>query len=482
MPAVRVSLNGLLRVVDSAAPTTTVLDWLRGSARLTGTKEGCAEGDCGACTILISSSRDGGRWRAVNSCLMLVPQLDGCAVLTVEGVAQQSALHPVQQALIDAHATQCGFCTPGFVMSMVALQQDGASIEVADIHEALAGNLCRCTGYRAIVDACRAAASADAATATMLPALPSDSAEGGTASACKPVYETGAQRFFAPRTLDALLALRAAHPDAVLLAGGTDLGLRVSKDRECWPIVISTAAVEELHSVVVRDGAIEVGAAVTYTDLLPLLDQHIPAFAALVRRIGSRQIRNLGTLAGNLATASPIGDTLPCLVALDATVQLRSPARARTLAVSDFITGYRATALGDDEIIERISVPISVAPTHFATYKLAKRFDQDISTVVAALRLDCDGDRVRTITIVLGGMGPTVLRAHATECAMRGRDWRTDELADLDALLAQDFRPLSDHRGGADYRLRAAAGLIRRFLWEIRDGGAAGVPLRLEAL
>lgn len=481
MPA-RISLNGVLRVVDQVAPTTTVLDWLRGSARLAGTKEGCAEGDCGACTILVSGPRDGGRWRAVNSCLMLVPQVDGCAMLTVEGVAHGSALHPVQQALLDAHATQCGFCTPGFVMSMVALQQDGPAIDAAAIHEPLAGNLCRCTGYRAIVDACRAMTSADAATATMLPALPSDSPKGPTASAHKPIYETETQRFYAPRTLDALLALRAAHPDAVLLAGGTDLGLRVSKGRECWPIVISTAAVEELHGVIVRDGALEVGAAATYTDLLPFLDQHIPAFAALVRRIGSRQIRNLGTLAGNLATASPIGDSLPCLVALDATVQLRSQASARTLAVSDFITGYRATALGDDEIIERISVPIPVAPTHFAAYKLAKRFDQDISTVVAALRLDCDGDRVQTITIVLGGMGPTVLRARAAECAMRGRDWRTDELADLDALLAQDFRPLSDHRGGGDYRLRAAAGLIRRFLWETRDDGAADVPLRLEEL
>lgn len=486
MGAVRFSLNGVLRVADQVAPTTTVLDWLRGSARLTGAKEGCAEGDCGACTILVSGPHDGGRWRAVNSCLMVVPQLDRCAVLTVEGVARNGVLHPVQQALLDAHATQCGFCTPGFVMSMVALQQDGAAIDDAAIHDALAGNLCRCTGYRALVDACRTLVAVDAAEAAVQPAPPSSASDGQPADdfapALAPLCETATQRFFAPRTVEELLALRAAHPDSVLLAGGTDLGLRVSKGRERWPLVISTAAVAELRGVSVRDGAIEIGAAATYTEILPSLDRHIPAFAALVRRIGSRQIRNLGTLAGNLATASPIGDSLPCLVALGAAVRLRSQSGARMLAVADFITGYRTTTLAADEIIERIAIPIPAAPTHVAAYKLAKRFDQDISTVVAAFKLDCDHGRVRDIAIVFGGMGPTVRHARATEQALLGRDWNADDLAGLDALLAQDFRPMSDHRGSAAYRLRAAAGLVCRFQRETREAGQTEAPLRLEAL
>jgi xanthine dehydrogenase small subunit len=468
MAAVRFLLNGVPRAAESLSPTTTVLDWLRGTARLTGTKEGCAEGDCGACTIAVS--RAGGRYQAVNSCLMVMPQLDGCAVLTIEAVAAGEALHPVQQAMLDADATQCGFCTPGFVMSMFALQQDGGVADDETIHAALAGNLCRCTGYRAIVDACRAAA----------PVLPADPGRGAL-KAPRPATEFRAegQIFFAPRTIENLLALRARHPDAVLLAGGTDLGLRVSKDRVRWPLTISTANVSALREIKVSAGDINVGAAATYSDLLPHLDRHIPAFAALVRRIGSRQIRNLGTLAGNVATASPIGDTLPCLIALDATVRLRSQAGARTLSVADFITGYRQTALAADEIIERITIPLPGPDTCFAAYKLSKRFDQDISTVVASFHLEADGNRVRALRAVFGGMGPRMLRAGALERAAVGRDWRADDFADLDALIAEDFQPLSDQRGSAPYRLRAAAGLVRRFQLEIR---ASTVPLRLEAL
>jgi xanthine dehydrogenase small subunit len=399
---------------------------------------------------------------------MVLPQLDGCAVLTVEGVADGERLHPAQQALVDADATQCGFCTPGFVMSMVALQKEGGATSDGAIHEALAGNLCRCTGYRAIVDACRRLPPASPAPEPH-PAPPSRSH----------AYQAGDQTFLAPATLEELVALRAQHPKAVLLGGGTDLGLRVSKDRERWPLVISTAAVEELKRIDVTAEAIEIGGAITYSDLLPHLDRHVPAFGALVRRLGSRQIRNLGTLAGNLATASPISDTLPCLIALDATVGLCSEVGARSLPIEDFITGYRATALATAEIIERISIPLPSPDVRFATYKISKRFDQDISTVIAAFRLATDGDRVRSFRAVFGGMAARVQRAASLEHAVVGREWPADALADVDALLAQDFTALSDHRGSATYRLRAAAGLMRRFQLET---SASAVPLRLEAL
>ena len=466
--AVRFLLNGVERTEETASPTMTVLDWLRTVARLTGTKEGCAEGDCGACTIAVGRPRNGAlHYEAVNSCLMVMPQLDGAAVLTVEGLADGDRLHPVQQAMLDADATQCGFCTPGFVMSMIALQQEGGSRDDAAIHEALAGNLCRCTGYRAIVDACR-----------RLPP-PSPTPAQDVRLPRSPAYEAQGQIFLAPSTLADLVALRARYPEAIVLGGGTDLGLRVSKDRMRWPMVISTAAVDGLKAIDVTPDAIELGAAATYSELLPHLDRHIPAFGALVRRIGSRQIRNLGTIAGNLATASPIGDTLPCLIALDASVRLRSVDGARSLPVEDFITGYRATALGPNEIIERIAIPIPARDIRFATYKISKRFDQDISTVVAAFRLGPQGERVRDMRAVFGGMAPRVQRAASLERAMAGRPWRAESLADIDVLLAQDFRPLTDHRGSAAYRMRAAAGLMRRFQLE---SSGTDIPLRLDAI
>jgi xanthine dehydrogenase small subunit len=454
----------------------TVLDWLRLRGRLTGTKEGCAEGDCGACTIVIGRrSGDDVRYQAVNSCLMMMPQIDGCAVLTVEGVAAaDGGLHPVQQALVDADATQCGFCTPGFVMAMLAFHHGGEDADDGTIHEALAGNLCRCTGYRSIVDACRRLADAGpdrpmphAATAAALAALPASRE-----------HRQGAQAFLAPRTLADLLASTAEHPDALLLAGGTDLGLRVSKEREPLPMVIATGAVEALRQIKISANALELGAAVTYTEALPHLDRHFPSFADLVRRIGSRQIRNLGTIAGNLATASPIGDTIPCLIALDASVTLASRAGERALPMEAFITGYRRTALAPGEVIVAIRIPLLAPEQRFAAYKLSKRHDQDISTVIAAFCLVRDEGKVRSLRAAYGGMAARPMRAGRLEAALAGRPWTAAWLADLDALVARDLSPMSDHRGGAGYRLRAAANLLRRFQLET----TSTMPVRLEAI
>jgi xanthine dehydrogenase small subunit len=478
MTAVRFLLNGKPASEDGAPPTMTVLDWLRTRAHLTGTKEGCAEGDCGACTIVLGRRLDGSmQYRAVNSCLMMLPQIDNCAVLTVEGLAAaDGALHPVQQALVEADATQCGFCTPGFVMAMFAFHHGGEPADDAIIHDALAGNLCRCTGYRSIVEACRRVARGPAdrfaaETATTAEAL------GGLPPCAD--YRAGAQVFLVPRSLDALYQAMAQSPDAILLAGGTDLGLRVSKDREAMPAVISVAAVEELRRITAGDDAIEIGGAVTYTEALPHFDKHFPSFGALVRRIGSRQIRNLGTIAGNLATASPIGDTLPCLMALDATVTLASRAGERTMTVGEFITGYRKTALAAGEIIASIRIPLLAAGQRYSVYKLSKRFDQDISTVIAAFRLERQPDgKVRALRAAYGGMAARAMRAASLETAVTGRPWTPAWLADIDSLLARDFTPITDHRGGAAYRLRAAAGLLRRFQLET----SLAAPMRVEAL
>jgi xanthine dehydrogenase small subunit len=477
MTAVQFLLNGKPCSEESAPPSMTVLDWLRTRARLTGTKEGCAEGDCGACTIVMGREVDGSlQYRAMNSCLMMLPQLDQRAVFTVEGLAApDGALHPVQQAMVDADATQCGFCTPGFVMAMFAFHHGGEAADNAIVHEALAGNLCRCTGYRSIVEACRRIAQgpadrfvADApALAEKLSKLPP----------CTD-YRYGTQAFLRPRSLAALFAAMEQQPNAILLGGATDLGLRVSKDREALPAVIALEAVEELRHVTISDDAIEIGGAVTYTESLPHLDRHFPSFGALVRRIGSRQIRNLGTIAGNLATASPIGDSIPCLIALGASVRLMSRAGERVLPVELFITGYRKTALAAGEVIAAIRIPF-LAPGHkFSVYKLSKRFDQDISTVIAAFRLERHSGKAGELRAAYGGMAARAMRAVTLETAVKGRPWEPAWLPDVETLLARDFTPIGDHRGGAAYRLRAAAGLLRRFQFE----SSSNLPVRVEAL
>ncbi len=478
MAALRFLLNGQRVVEEHASPTTTVLDYLRGVRRLTGTKEGCAEGDCGACTIAIARPRGGTlRYQAVNSCLILLPQLDGAAVLTVEGLAAPDGLlHPVQQALVDADGTQCGFCTPGFVMAMFAFRQGGEVADDATIHDALAGNLCRCTGYRPIVEACRriAGGAADSVTGRAL----ADAAALLQVD-CDPEYARDGQRFFLPRDTETLAGLLQLHTGAILLGGGTDLGLLASKERRPLPVVIATACVAGLTRIEAGPDALTFGGAVTYSEALPHLQEAFPSFAALVRRIGSRQIRNLGTLAGNLATASPIGDTLPCLIALDASVVLRSAKDARRLRVESFITGYRKADLRPGEFIDAIEIPRLSQGQRFVAYKLSKRFDQDISAVIAAFRLELDRGRLAGFRAAYGGMAATPKRATALEAALTGRMWRPESLIDVDRVIARDFQPIDDVRATAAYRLRAAANLVRRLQAET---GVGPVPVRLEAL
>ena len=441
-------LNGTV-VEDLTSPADmTLLDWLRESRHLTGTKEGCAEGDCGACTVAVGDTGEG--WRAINACLTLLGQVDGRAVLTVEGLGTPSAPHPVQKTLAEAHGTQCGFCTPGIVMSMFAFQQGGEPAEESAIHEVLAGNLCRCTGYRPIVEALR-----------NLPAAPAVSVAA--------VAPGDGGNVYAPRSLAALHQLKMSHPDAVLWAGGTDLGLLASKERRHFPAVISTAQVAELGGITVTDAHVEIGAAVTYTRAQRVLDEHFPAFGALLRRIGSRQIRNMGTLGGNLGTASPIGDTLPCLLALDATIILSSPDGVREVPVDSYFSGYRKTARREEEVIAAILIPRLRAGQRFVTYKVSKRFDQDISAVLGAFRLGVGGPR-----LAYGGMAAVPKRATALEGLVAGG---TPATADIAAAIRTDFAPLTDHRASAGYRLTVAGNLLRRALAE-----EAGAMARLELL
>ncbi len=458
------------RTLDLADPTRTVLEYLRLDERRRGTKEGCAEGDCGACTVALGECGADGvvRYRAVNACIQFAATLDGKQLVTVEDLAEGERLHPVQQALVDAHGSQCGFCTPGFVMSMyVGHETDKAAGALPDrqaINDRLAGNLCRCTGYRPIVDAALAAASepapaqADrlrAAAAAALPAL---------ARADTLAIEADGRRYFAPATLDQAADLLAQWPEATLLAGGTDVGLWVTKLHKRLDTVIYLGDVVELNGIVERPGHWWIGAGATYNEALAAFAGLHPDLAELVRRIGSLQIRNAGTLGGNIGNASPIGDSMPALIALGAQLHLRRGAAGRVMPIEDYFLGYRRTALQPGELIVGVEIPKLAANQRFATYKVSKRFDQDISAVCPAYRLTLDDQGViAEARIAHGGMAAIPARAPRTEAALTGRPWTAETVAAAMAALADDYAPIDDMRASAGYRLKVARNLLRRF-------------------
>jgi xanthine dehydrogenase small subunit len=471
---IRFFYRGAVHEVSAVSPTQTVLQHLREDLHCTGTKEGCAEGDCGACTVVLGSLEDGGlELKAVNACIQFTPTLDGKALFTVEDLQQpDGALHPVQQALVECHGSQCGFCTPGFAMSLWALylKQDKdkqlSEPSRCEIDDALSGNLCRCTGYRPIIDAARrmvALPPVDFDRAFVADQLRALQREAGT------VYSHAGQTFHAPRSLDELVAARIAHPNAVLLAGSTDVGLWVTKQMRELADIIYLGHVAELKSVRIHEGTIEIGAGVSLESAYAALCRHYPReLGELRQRFASLPIRNAGTLGGNVANGSPIGDSMPWLIALGSQVVLRGPAGERTLALEDFYLGYQVKDLRPGEFVQGLRVPLPRADVAFRTYKLAKRFDQDISAVCAAFALTLDGGVVREARIAFGGMAATPKRAAQAEAALRGRDWSEAALEDAAAALARDYAPLTDMRASGNYRMLAAQNLLRRFWFETR--------------
>jgi xanthine dehydrogenase small subunit len=468
--------RGRVREVRGVDPNTTVLNWLRAGG-LTGTKEGCAEGDCGACTVAIGEESGGRlRYRAVNACIQFVPALDGKELVTVEDLrGADGALHPVQRAMVEHHASQCGFCTPGFVMSLFALYHEEAKPDRARINDAIAGNLCRCTGYRPIVDAGLAACAGTRkdrfarAEKDALARLRSIRRERGF------VYEAAGRRFSAPATEDELAEALAREPAARILAGGTDLALEVTKQHRDLDALIYVGGVRGLADIAESGSHLEIGAAAPYRDAMAAITAAYPDFGEVLRRLGSEQIRNAGTLGGNIANASPIGDTIPCLMALDATIVLQSKRGIRRAKADGFIVAYRKTAMEKDEVIAAIEIPLLKDGTTFTAYKLSKRFDQDISTVIGAYCLRVEDGKVADLRAAYGGMAATTARAQHVEAALIGKPWTAESLRGIDALIAQDFQPMTDHRGTDAYRLRAAANLIRRLQVETTSGQPTGV-------
>ncbi|MBV8665031.1 MAG: xanthine dehydrogenase small subunit [Burkholderiaceae bacterium] len=467
--------RGAVQTVSDTPATRTVLQYLREDVHCTGTKEGCAEGDCGACTVVIGELQDGQlKLQTVNSCIQLLPALDGKALFTVEDLKQaDGTLHPVQQAMVDCHGSQCGFCTPGFVMSLwdLYLRSDGVPPQRQEIVDALSGNLCRCTGYRPIIDAARRMCELPPARfdrqalAAALESLERDSMFS---------HEANGRHFYAPRTLAELVAVRAANPNACMLAGSTDVGLWVTKQMRDLGDIIYIGQVAELKSVRESDGILEIGAAVTLNDAYAAICKHYPGeLQEMWQRFASRPIRNAGTLGGNVANGSPIGDSMPWLIALGAEVVLHGKngdkSGRRTLPLENFYLAYQKKDMRPDEFVEAVRVPLPRPGIRFRTYKLAKRFDQDISAVCAAFAFHLDGDLILAARIAFGGMAATPQRAAHTETAVKGKLWSEATLDQAIAALEQDYTPLTDMRASGHYRMQAAQNLLRRFWLETRS-------------
>jgi xanthine dehydrogenase small subunit len=470
--------------VGGAAPTRTVLEWLREDARCTGTKEGCAEGDCGACTVVIGEIDAQGALRLapVNACIQFLPTLDGKALFTVEDLAPLAGgrPHPVQQAMVDCHGSQCGFCTPGIVMSLFATyerhQACGTRASRQQLADDLSGNLCRCTGYRPILDAGEQMFAAEPvrldreAVAASLQVLRRD----------PPLhYEAGGAHFHAPRSLEDLAALREARPDARLLAGSTDVGLWVTKQFRPLGDIVWIGAVEALRRVERRDGVLSIGAGASLEEAWRALVREWPPLQDLWLRFASLPVREAGTMGGNVANGSPIGDSAPVLMALDATIVLRKGTHVRRMKLAEFYVDYMKNRLESGEFVQALEVPLPDAATTVRAYKISKRFDCDISAVCAGLAVTLDdAGTVTAARLAFGGMAATVRHARGAEAAITGRRWDRAALEAAQAALAADFTPLSDMRGSAAFRARVARNLLERFWLETRPDD----PLAAEAL
>ena len=469
--------RGQVTEVSDAPATRTVLEWLREDARCTGTKEGCAEGDCGACTVVISSLDAHGelQLQPVNSCIQFLPTLDGKALFTVEDLkAADGSLHPVQQAMVDCHGSQCGFCTPGFVMSLWACHrrhQDAGSVPSRQqIADDLSGNLCRCTGYRPILDAGQHAFE--------LPAPPFDKAPVLAAlqrfAQDQPLsYLPGdGSAFHAPRTLVDFAILRAALPQAHVLAGSTDIGLWVTKQFRELPELVAIGEVRELQQVAEQGGALHIGAGASLEAAWRALVRHWPALQDLWLRFASLPIRAVGTMGGNVANGSPIGDSAPVLMALGADIVLRRGERVRQMPLREFYLDYMKNRLEPGEFVQGLVVPLPQASTAVRAYKISKRFDCDISAVCAGLSITLAGETVAAARLAFGGMAATVRHATLTEAALVGQPWTAATARAAMKALEQDFKPLSDMRASAAYRLQVAQNLLWRFWLETRPEDA----------
>jgi len=479
--SIRFLLNHRLVELSAVSAVQTLLDFLRIDRNLRGTKEGCAEGDCGACTVLVGRLLDGRlKYESVNACIRFVGSLDGCHIVTVDSLAVPGGpLHPVQQAMVDTHASQCGFCTPGFVMSLYGLWMENPKPSVTEIEKALQGNLCRCTGYAAIIRAAEAVSVIGdldrdplvAERATIIGKLE------GLKDGKRVEIGEGAERFLLPASVDDLAEIYEAEPKARIVAGSTDVGLWVTKFMRDIAPVVHLSHLDELRRIRVDETGITFGAGVSYTESFPLITRHFPQLTELWNRIGGQQVRNMGTIGGNIANGSPIGDTPPALIALGASVVLRKGRVRRTVPLERFFVEYGKQDRQPGEFVEAVRVPFLDKNARYAVYKITKRLDEDISAVCGAFRLTFDGNgKVSEAVIAYGGMAGTPKRADNAEAALIGADWIEATIETAMDALGKDYTPLTDWRASADYRLLVAKNLLRRFYLETQGDE----PVRLD--
>jgi len=479
---VRFVLDGRVVEAQGERRTTTVLDYLREQLHRTGTKEGCAEGDCGACVIMVgelNAAGNGVDYLPVNSCLQLLPSLDGKSVKTVESLKRaDGTLHPVQEAMVGCHGSQCGFCTPGIVMSLTNLVQVVASPTRSQVNDALSGNLCRCTGYKPIVEATLKACTAPAASLKLddqadVPLLksirratvPTYNLEGDIV--VQPVVRTRkGSEFVSPATLVEVADYLMAHPGATLLAGSTEIGLQVNKQYTRPEHIVYLGHVAELKNIEDLSGAWRIGASVSLARIEQLVATSYPDFAEVLRRFGSPPIRSTATLAGNIANGSPIGDTMPCLMALGATVHLRRGDATRSVPLDAFYTGQKQTVMQRGEFIEAVELPKPKAGQQFRAHKVSKRFEQDISATCCAMRYELAAGKLRNVKLAYNGLAPSPCRAPQLEAVLEGKAPAEVSAADLDAAIARSFTARDGLRATWAYRSLVARNLVMQFVEE----------------
>ncbi|NAW59013.1 MULTISPECIES: xanthine dehydrogenase small subunit [unclassified Vibrio] len=461
-------LNQELRQESELSPNMTVLNYLRNQVNKTGTKEGCGSGDCGACTVVLGEVLDGQlHYRSVNSCLTFVSALHGKQLITVEDLQNSDrSLHPVQQAMVEFHGSQCGYCTPGFIMSMFALSKNKPAATKADVMESLAGNLCRCTGYRPIVDAALSLASNEPLMDQFTHFEQQIIAKLESIQAQPASLSFGKLTAYSPRSVNELAQLYVTNPKAKLVAGGTDLALEVTQFHREIETLISVNLVDDMKVCEQSDTNLHIGANVAISDAYQLLTQHYPDFGELLHRFASLQVRNQGTLGGNIANASPIGDAPPLLIALNAQIKLRRGQQTRIIPLEDYFISYKITAQQESEFIEQIIIPKQGTDETFRAYKLSKRIDDDISAVCGAFNLHIEDNKVVNARIAFGGMAATPKRASHCENALIGQTWNEDTIQQAMQAINLDFEPLSDFRASKEYRSLTAANMLRRLFIE----------------
>jgi xanthine dehydrogenase small subunit len=467
---IRFLLNAREVRISTAGPSDTLLDFLRLDQGLSGTKEGCAEGDCGACTVLVGRLHGGKlRYETVNTCIRLLPSVDGCHVVTVEHLAgRDEELHPVQQALVDHNGSQCGFCTPGFVMSLYALWMENLSPSEDDVETALQGNLCRCTGYEPIVRAAIAASTLGKPGADVLVterakiARQLESFRDGK----RLDISKNDERAILPANADDLADVLLSTPDATIVAGATDVGLWITKFMRSISPAVFIGHLEDLKKVNVADDFVTLGAGASYTESEAAIAEAFPQLEAFWNRIGGWQVRNMGTVGGNIANGSPIGDTPPVLIALGAEITLRRGGERRTIPLETFFVEYGKQDRQAGDFLEEIRIPRLPSDVIMSAYKISKRRDEDISSVCGAFYVRVEGGTITDARIAFGGMAATPCRAKAAEAALAGQPWNEATLLAAGEALAKDYTPISDWRASAEYRQTVARNLFRRFYLE----------------